>query len=146
MFKSLGVWWRLLTDGFSVDELNRRPAPEVWSALEYALHSAFVLPLLREAIEVMLTRDRARVRDPWPALDIEDATRPQILDPVPLVEDLDREAAAFARLVDTRTTGWDHLGLVDNGTWWQAEATLLHAVHDTTHHLLDVREGLRPPR
>lgn len=142
LFSRLGHWWRLATRACSVDELNQRPAPQVWSALEYGLHSAMVLPILRGAIEVMLAHDRADVHDPWPEVDIEDATQPLTLDPTPLLDDLEREGLLFSRLVDNSQRGWGHLGHMDDGTWWQAEATLLHAVHDTTHHLLDVLEGL----
>lgn len=138
----LGYWWRAATAGVSVADLNRRPAPGVWSALEYALHSAFVLPLLRHDLEVILDCDRSVVRDAWPELDIEDASRPLVLDPGSLLDDLEREAQSVRWLVDSLRDGWNHCGLMDNGTWWQAEATLLHLVHDTAHHLFDVGEGL----
>jgi hypothetical protein len=101
-----------------------------------------VLPILRDEIEVMLAHDGAEVRDPCPDLDIEDATRPLTLDPASILDALDREGEILSRLVDTREDGWAHLGRMDDGTWWQAEATLLHIVHDTTHHFLDVGEGL----
>lgn len=138
----LGLWWRLATAGSSVEELNRRPAPGVWSALEYGLHSAMVLPILRQEIEDMLAHDRADVHDPCPEVDTEDASRPLTLDPAPILEDLEREGAALGRLAADCRAGWEHVGRMDDGTWWQAEATLLHAVHDTTHHFRDVAEGL----
>ena len=138
----LGLWWRLATAGSSVEELNRRPALGVWSALEYGLHSAMVLPILRQEIEGMLAHDRADVHDPCPEVDTEDASRPLTLDPGPILEALEREGAAFGRIARDCRAGWEHVGRMDDGTWWQAEATLLHAVHDTTHHFLDVAEGL----
>jgi hypothetical protein len=142
VLERLGSWWRLATADLSADRLNQRPAPGVWSALEYGLHSAMVLPILRDEIEVMLAHDGAEVRDPCPDLDIEDASRPLTLDPASILDALEREGAILSRLVDTRPDGWAHLGRMDDGTWWQAEATLLHIVHDTTHHFLDVGEGL----
>ena len=142
VFERLGYWWRLATVGVSEGDLNRRPAPGVWSALEYGLHSAMVLPILRDGIELMLAHDRREVPDPCPDVDIEDATRPLILDPASILDALDREGATLTCLVNTCLEGWDHLGRMDDGTWWQAEATLLHIVHDTTHHFLDVGEGL----
>ena len=114
----------------------------VWSALEYGFHSAFVLPILGHEIEVMLAHDRAGVHDPCPEIDIEDATRLLTLDPESILDDLEREGASLGRLVNSSQDGWDHVGLMDDRTWWQAEATLLHAAHDTTHHLLDVGKGL----
>ena len=142
VFERLGYWWRSATVGIEADDLNRRPAPGVWSALEYGLHSAMVLPILCDGIEMILAHDGAEVRDPCPDLDIEDATRPLTLDPVSILDALEREGRTLSRLVDTRGEGWAHLGLMDDGTWWQAEATLMHIAHDTTHHFLDVGEGL----
>jgi MOSC domain-containing protein YiiM len=142
IFKLLGCWWRLATAEVSANDLNRRPAPGVWSALEYGLHSAFVLPILRYELEVILDHDRADVHDPCPEIDIEDATRPLTLDPESILDDLEREGASLSRLVDSCQDGWGHLGLMDDRTWWQADATLRHVVHDTTHHFLDVGEGL----
>ena len=81
VFELLGYWWRAATVGVSLDDLNRRPAGGVWSALEYGLHTAMVLPILRDGIEVILAHDGAEVRDPCPDVDIDDATRPLTLDP-----------------------------------------------------------------
>lgn len=142
VFHLLGNWWRRAIADMSVEDLNRRPAPGVWSALEYGLHSAMVVPILRHAIEAMLAVDRVEVHDPCPGVDIEDNTRPLTLDPSALLDDLEREGAALGWLVDNHREGWGHLGRMEDGTWWQAEATFLHAVHDTTHHFLDVGEGL----
>jgi hypothetical protein len=61
-FNELGAWWHLVASDFSEEDLDRRPAPGVWSALEYGLHSAVVLPILRAAIEVILTRRRQGAR------------------------------------------------------------------------------------
>ena len=55
--------------------INRPAGSGVWSALEYGLHSAFVLPILGHEIEVILAHDRRGVHDPCPEIDIEDATR-----------------------------------------------------------------------
>lgn len=138
----VGRWWSSATAGITDDKLNERPAPAVWSALEYGLHCAMVLPILRHGIEVILAADGARVADPWPDMDVEDASHPLTLDRRSLLGDLEREGTAMARLVRDHRGGWEHLGQMDDGTWWQAEATLLHALHDTTHHFLDVGEGL----
>jgi hypothetical protein len=142
VLEQVGYWWRLATADVSADDLNRRPAPGVWSALEYGLHSAMVLPILRQGIEVILAHDGAEVRDPSPEVDTEDAAHPLTLDPASILDALEREGATFSRLVETCQDGWEHLGRMDDGTRWQAEATLLHSVHDTTHHFLDVGEGL----
>lgn len=142
VFGMLGYWWRHATAGIPDEDLNRRPRPHVWSALEYGLHSAMVIPILRDGIERILAEDGCHAPDPCPEVDTEDATRPLHLDPASILGALEIEGAVLASLVDERRDGWDHVGRLDDGRPWQAEATLLHAVHDTTHHFLDVAEGL----
>jgi MOSC domain-containing protein YiiM len=100
------------------------------------------LSILRLELGQILACDGVEVHDPCPGVDIEDASRPLTLDPQAIREDLEREGAALHGLVRAEREGWEHLGRMDDGTWWQAEATLLHAAHDTTHHFLDVGEGL----
>jgi hypothetical protein len=142
LFDSLGSWWHHATTGIDRVDLNRRPSPRVWSALEYGLHSAVVVKILRDIIEQILAADGCDVPDPCPDVDTEDNTRPLTLEPATIINSLEREGAALGRMVAQRDNGWNHLGRLDDGRWWQAEATLLHAVHDTAHHCMDVAEGL----
>ena len=142
LFELLGSRWREMTSGLSVEDLNRRPRPLVWSALEYGLHSAMVIPILRDAIERILASDGCVASDPCPDLDTEDNTQPLVLCPTPILDALEREGAALARLAAGTNKGWGHWGYMDDGQPWQAEATLFHAAHDTTHHLADVADGL----
>jgi len=142
LFESLRFRWQEITSGVSVEDLNRRPSPLVWSALEYGLHSAIVIPILRNSIERILAFDGCVVPDPCPDVDTENNTQPLVLRPTPILDALEREGAALARLVAGTDQGWAHQGYMDDGQPWQAEATLFHAAHDTTHHLVDLAEGL----
>src|SRR5437870_13369124 len=54
---ALGTWWGLATQGIPTVELNTRPGPGVWSALEYGVHSALVTAVLRGGIEAILAAD-----------------------------------------------------------------------------------------
>ncbi len=142
LFDSLGSWWGDTTSEVGEQDLNRRPSPFVWSALEYGLHSAFVMPILRDAIERILMSNGCHAPDPCPEVDTEDNSQPLTLDPAAIVNDLEREGAALGWLVASADDGWDHVGHSDDGRLWQAEATLFHAAHDTTHHFMDVEQGL----
>ena len=101
-----------------------------------------VIPILRDAIERILASDGCHAPDPCPEVDTEDNTQPLTLDPTVIVNDLDREGAALARIVAATDDGWDHVGHLDDGRPWQAEVILFHAAHDTRHHLMDVEQGL----
>ena len=97
----------------------RRPAPETWSAREYVDHVV-------EIAQIMLG---------WVA-DLVD--RPV---PVP-VTDLDTSRRAVAALVPGLTEDQRRRLLVD--TYAQVvsvEWLLRHLLHDTEHHVLDVRRG-----
>lgn len=142
LFGTLGSWWRQTIAGIDEADLNRRPRPLVWSALEYGLHSALVIPILRDAIGRIVASDGCHAPDPCPEVDTEDNTRPLTLDAAVIVDDLEREGTALALLVAATHDGWDHVGHSDDGRPWQAEATLFHAAHDTTHHFMDVEQGL----
>src|SRR5256885_13871270 len=51
LFYALGNWWRQATAGVAAEDLNRRPAPGVWSVLEYGAHISFVTAVIRHGIE-----------------------------------------------------------------------------------------------
>src|ERR1700736_5774320 len=57
LFEGLGWWWERATNGFSASDLNRRPAPAVWSVLEYGLHTALAAAVIRTEVEAILAGD-----------------------------------------------------------------------------------------
>ena len=54
----LAARYRVILTATPEPELRRRPAPEVWSALEYACHVRDVLLAQRERIYLALVEDR----------------------------------------------------------------------------------------
>lgn len=142
LLSALGEWWGLATEGVDAPELNRRPSPAVWSALEYGVHTALVLAVLRTAVEEILAQDGVTLPK---APSVPGATaddEPANLDPTSILADLRREAEGLAAVAGgAPQDAWNHQGSVE-GEQVTAEAALLHAVHDAGHHLMDVGRGL----
>ncbi len=137
---ALGWWWELATADVPPAALNRRPEPGVWSALEYGLHSALVTAVLRSGIESILDQDGCELPPPPEPDGPSDA--PLVLEAGTVVADVRREGQALARLARRAAPeALAHRGRLA-GQPVQAEAALHHAVHDATHHWMDVGRGL----
>jgi hypothetical protein len=126
------------------DGLRHRPAPDVWSPLEYACHVRDVLVVQR----ARLLRTQAEDQPTFPPMDrerrvVEDAYNEQ--EPARVAGELCSAAAALA----------DVLGSLDEAAWartgvynfpapsvrdvdWIAR----HTLHEVTHHLMDVDRGI----
>lgn len=140
LFEHLGWWWTHATAGLDEDVLNRRPAPAVWSALEYGLHTALAVAVIRRSVEQILAHDGCDLVEDF---DIGDATEGNWarIDRARTLDDLTREGAEMAALARRRQAPWDNLGRSD-GEVVQARAYLIHDVHDASHHFLDAARGL----
>ena len=140
LFGSLGYWWRLATEDIGAEDLNRRPAPAVWSVLEYGLHSAFVTAVIRAGIEAILAEDGCVLPAP-PAPDSAAEDNAVVLEPGQVLDAIDAEGEALATLAGQPSAPWSNAGQGPAGRV-QAEAVLLHAAHDASHHFMDVSRGL----
>lgn len=137
--RALGFMWRQTTEGLADSLLDARPAPDVWSATEYAVHSTGVTEMLHDLL------DRA-LGDHDPPL----PDRPEQPDPGASTG----FASAVDRLQEALTAVHDRtLGLDDGDPAWERTLALgdrevdaawivRHAVHDTSHHLSDVGRGV----
>jgi MOSC domain-containing protein YiiM len=138
--RAIAPMWRQTVEGVDEAVLLARPAPEVWSAAEYAAHSADVTEAMGRLLHGLLTID-----------DLEVEAVPE--DHAPDVSDgfaaaMARLEANVARLHDRAARvgeeddpQWARTALADGhvvgGAW-----VLRHAIHDATHHLHDVGRGL----
>ncbi len=141
LLDALGLWWRLATADIAPAQLNLRPQPGVWSALEYGLHTSLVLAVLREGLARILADDGCTLPSPpdLPAADDGPGLR---LAPPDVLHDLRREGEALAAVARAAAPdAWNHVGVLADRTL-PAGAVLRHAVHDATHHQLDVGRGL----
>src|SRR4051812_12964703 len=134
--RATGPRWRWTIADVDPALLSRRPAPAVWSVVEYIDHSATIIEAMGRLLHAMTTTGVdpfdapqgpfAGPDDEPTALRVEDA--------------LTRLDANVARLHAKASTlkgdAWDATVVID-GEARTADEILRHAVHDSTHHLMD---------
>lgn len=127
-------WYALLADGdFAV-----RPAPHVWSRLEYACHVRDVHSIFAERVRLMLDQD-----DPGLASWDQDAAALEdgydVQDPgtvgTELVENAAEAAAVYASVSGEQ---WQRRGRRSDGSELTVESIGRYHLHDVVHHLWDV--------
>lgn len=139
--------WRRAVSGLTSDQLHHRAIPEMWSVAEYVDHVREVLFGMRFVLDIAVTQ---------PGTDLGQPPEPRF-DPVPRFVDtqaalagIESEAGALGdRLAELPASAW-YSKVTVGGDAVDARWIARHAVHDATHHLLDVarlREALpRSPR
>jgi len=117
----------------------------VWSALEYGVHSAFITAVLRGAVKRVLAGSGldafGRINPPPAEAAPDDEPLRVALDQV--LDDLEREGRALgavARAADADQ--WSRVGERTGRPPVRADSILLHAVHDASHHQMDLGRGL----
>jgi hypothetical protein len=135
-----------LVDALSGDNVRSRPAPEVWSPLEYACH-------VRDVMQIQVGRVARGLAEDTPSLQpMQREERPARLhyneqDPVVVREQVLDAARALAEVFD----GLSEEQLARTVTYnWPAEMIRplrwvgRHTVHELVHHRRDIERGLRP--
>jgi MOSC domain-containing protein YiiM len=130
--------WTYSTERLDPAVLATRPAPEVWSALEYAAHSRDQIAMMGKLLHAVLTTEDLAFDEPPepPSVHEHGGTIEPVIDALRAnaVRVYDKVAALDAdALRRTFTLGGDQLDL-----GW----VVRHAVHDSMHHLQDVGRGL----
>ena len=119
-------------------DVRHRPAPDVWSPLEYAAHVRDVYVLFAERAALMLTQDDP-IFDNWDQDATALAARYWEADPVVLSGQV---AAAGVRLADLYAAvpeeHWHRAGRRSNGSTFTVATLGTYCVHDVVHHLHDV--------
>ena len=140
--RDLGPQWiQLLLD--AGDELRLRPAPETWSALEYAAHSRDVTALHAFGVEQALTIDEPG----FPEIAGEELIQSASVsyasqDPGAVGMELQSQAKKLADLAqDSGPSSWSR-GITIGDLRSDVRRLLEHALHDSRHHLVDVENGL----
>ena len=130
-------------DGDSL--LRERPAPDTWSALEYAAHIRDVFDNYHRWIGQIVAQDRAVLEGAGPdELAVE--RRYNDDDPAAVADALAANAERLAATVESvPDDGWDRVGL-RRGEERSVRLQARRAVHEGSHHLLDIGRGLRAVR
>ena len=116
-----------------------RPAPDVWSPLEYACHVRDVLRIYDERLERMLTET-----DPQYANWDQDATAIEARygeqDAAVVAEAIMANATRLAARFDgVSGSQWDRPGTRSDSAHFTVESFARYFIHDPIHHLHDVR-------
>ncbi|WP_243395515.1 DinB family protein [Nocardioides currus] len=135
MHDSAMVW----TDVLRRPDARERPAPGVWSPLEYACHVRDVHRLFAERVQLMLDQDdptfanwdqdETAVEGDYPGQD------PAEVD-VELVEAAGHAAGLYATITPETA---DRGGVRSNGSAFTIGTLGLYHLHDVVHHVHDVR-------
>jgi hypothetical protein len=119
-------------------DVRERPAPSVWSPLEYGCHLRDVFRRFDRRLEQMLTEDDPRFEN-WD----QDATAIELRygeqDPAVVAPELaraaDRIADRFATVADPQ---WARPGRRSDGARFTVESLGRYLLHDAVHHVWDI--------
>ena len=133
-------WYDVLADA----DYAVRPAPHVWSRLEYACHVRDVHELFAKRVRLMLDEDDPTFEN-WDqdATAVEQAYDLQEPGTVgtELVERAAEVAAVYASVEDDQ---WQRPGRRSNGSLFTVESMGVYHLHDVVHHLWDVSHSAEP--
>ncbi len=125
------------------DDVRRRPAPTVWSPLEYATHVRDVFRLFGERLEMMLT-DTGPSFPNWDQDATAIAERYDLGDPdVVRLELVAAGEALAARFAAVAGDDWRRTGFRSDGAVFTVDSFARYFIHDPIHHLWDVGAGER---
>jgi hypothetical protein len=126
--------------------VRTRPAPDRWSALEYACHARDVLSVFNGRVLLMVAEERPALGwwDHEAAAD-DEAYNGQ--DPVEVADALDRNARTFAETLEAvPAAGWSREGVRRTGELFTVLGAGRFVLHEGHHHLLDIGRSLRAAR
>ena len=116
-----------------------RPAPDVWSPLEYACHVRDVCRVFDGRLSLMLEEDGPRFAN-WDQDETAVAESYAEQDPVVVGTELRAAAATVsATFAGVRDDQWGRTGLRSDGSEFTVLTLGQYFLHDLAHHLVDVR-------
>ena len=128
------AWSQVLARG----DVAERPAPDVWSPLEYGCHVRDVHVLFAERLRSMLDEDEPTFAN-WDqdatAVDSDYGRQDATTVAVELIEAAGTVAGIYATVTDATK---DRPGLRSNGDRFTVETLGSYHLHDVVHHLHDV--------
>jgi len=122
---------------------SQRPAPQVWSPLEYAAHARDMCRLACERVELMLT-ETAPTFSNWDQDEQADINDYLNSDRLVTFTDLERQLELAARTFDAVPGScWDRSGFRGDGKAFTVQSFSSFVLHEVEHHLRDAEQGLR---
>jgi hypothetical protein len=132
--------------GESESILLTRPSLDVWSALAYACHVRDVLSVFDDRIARMLSEDTPELGW-WDHEAAVEADAYEKQPPAEVAAAIAADAAALsATLAAVPDDGWDRTGTRRDGELFTVLGAGRFALHEGTHHLLDIGRVLRAAR
>jgi len=139
--RALGSQWGVLLESAG-PELRLRPAPEVWSAIEYAEHTRDIVALHVYGVKEALTGTEPVLPPVDPGLADAAAVAYGEADPGVVAAEIDTHARRMAELADDAGPAVWTRGITLGDDRVEVRRMLEHALHDALHHLDDVERGL----
>jgi hypothetical protein len=128
--------WAIAVSGLTFRDANRRPVLEMWSVAEYADHVREVLFGMRFLLETTISQPGT---DLGPSPETRFDAEPRQIEVKSALDGIDRESTTLrASISELPATAWESTIILDD-TGVDPHWIVRHAVHDATHHLLDVQ-------
>ena len=120
------------------DDIRVRPAPAVWSPLEYSCHVRDVFDLATYRVQLMVDEDAPNFAN-WDQDATAIAEDYAAQNPDEVLDAVSAGARQFAQAVaDVPAGAWDRTGLRSDGAVFTVESFVRYLIHDPVHHLTDV--------
>jgi hypothetical protein len=120
-------------------DVRDRPAPRVWSPLEYGCHVRDVCRVFEGRVRLMLAKDAPEFEN-WDQDAAAVADRYHQQDPAVVSAELSAASAVTAAVfAGVGVDQWQRTGLRGNGSQFTVHSLGQYFLHDLTHHLVDVR-------
>jgi DinB superfamily len=117
---------------------RQRPAPTVWSPLEYGCHVRDVFAIFDRRLQLMLDEDDPLFAN-WDQDDTAREERYELQDPVVVADQLERGVEPLAARFESLTDGqWRRPGRRSDGAAFTVDTFAQYLAHDPVHHLYDV--------
>jgi hypothetical protein len=133
--RHLAWQWATAVDGLTPGDQLRRPVDQMWSIAEYADHVREVLFGMRFLLDTAISQPGTDLGEPPPQ---RFASQPRQIDVGAALDGIDREARSLSQqLSELSSNDWP-LTVTFDGASVDPHWIARHAVHDATHHLLDI--------
>lgn len=119
-------------------DVRERPAPDVWSPLEYGAHVRDVFRLFLTRLDLMLNEDDPFFAN-WNPNETAESERYDLQDPHVVADEIDDAASALAdRFAAVEPAQLARVGRRSDGATFTVESFARYEIHDPVHHLWDV--------